>query len=127
MDSITHRAMLQSTVQLEETMQTKVTTIAEFQREWQHNLNFLLGGECVPFEYQFPPAATLVDVLRQDPEARLQRGGYKGKADATDISAEFRALPIERAMEQRFSLAHFKLSRFTSPGQLLHGFEERVM
>ena len=108
-------------------MKKLVTLLADFQKEWEHNINFMMGGECVPFDFKFPTLATLVDVLRHDAEARIQRGGYQGKADTTDISTEFRKLPIEKALDQRFSLAHFKLDRFTGPGQILHGFEEHVM
>jgi hypothetical protein len=104
-----------------------VKTVQDFQREWQHNLNFLLGGECVPFEFDFPSAADMVDILRRDPETRIQQGGYHGAKDTTDISARFKTLPIEEAVRSRFGIAHFKIARFYEPGQFLHGFEERVM
>jgi hypothetical protein len=109
-------------------MNQVVTTVGDFQREWRHNINFLLGGECVvPFHFKFPCVAELVDVVRNDPEARISKGGSHGKKDTTDISEYFRRLPIEEALRTRFSVAHFKISRFFGPGQILHGFDEQVM
>ncbi len=108
-------------------MKKTVSYIADFQHEWEHNINFFLSGECVPFAYDFPSVATLVDVLRRDAECRIQQGGYQGRKDTTDISAAFRTLPIEQALESRFSVAHFKLDRFFGPGQILQDFDARVM
>lgn len=108
-------------------MKQTVSTARDFQREWQHNLNFLLSGECVPFTFEFPSAAEIVERLRFDSDARIQQGGYQGAKDTTDIRAQFQALPIDAALKTRFSLAHFKLDRFFGRGDILAGFDERVM
>ncbi|MCZ7646491.1 MAG: hypothetical protein M5U26_14605 [Planctomycetota bacterium] len=104
-----------------------VSTLEGFQEAWEGNLNFRLTGECAPFEFDFPPLPELVDLLRRDEEVRILRGGDHGVLDPTDIRAEFRRMPLERALESRFHLSHFKLNRFYGPGRFLHGFEARVM
>jgi len=104
-----------------------VNTWDQFKSRWHGLRNFLLEGECFPLEYELPPLDQIVDTLRHDPDARIQESSDGGQANRTDISAHFRALPIERAMDERFTLAHFKLANFFGPGQLLDGFEEAVL
>ena len=99
-----------------------VRTPAELHRHWSSPRNVLLGGECVPFSYEPPPVADIVDRLRRDDDVRLRDlspdrpdGPYYREDSFID---EFRALPLERVMEMPFGLSHFKLTNFTSRGDL---------
>ena len=105
----------------------KIITGAEFQRYWGAHLNFRLGGECIPFDYAFPPLESLVEALRSDPEARILRGKKGDRADEKDISEEFRALPLEKAVAGPFQMSHFNLSNFDGQGEILWGLREQVM
>lgn len=105
----------------------KITTRAEFQRHWGCHLNFLMGGECIPFDFEFPPVESLVEAVRSDPGARILRGKKGDRADERDISEEFRALPLEEAVEGPFQMSHFNLSSFYGQGEILWGLREQVM
>ncbi len=104
-----------------------IRTVREFQNEFGSVHNFLLAGECAPFTFKIPALETLIDVLRQDEDVRIMRGGTDGIMDSTDIREEFRRMSIEKVMESRFHLSHFKLTNFYGKGKLLDGFEEGVM
>ena len=105
----------------------KITTRAEFQRHWGCHLNFLMGGECIPFDFEFPPVESLVEAVRSDPGARILRGKKGDRADERDISEEFRALPLEEAVEGPFQMSHFNWSSFYGQGEILWGLREQVM
>ncbi len=104
-----------------------ITTRAEFQLYWGHHLNFLLGGECIPFDFEFPPVESLVDAVRSDPEARILRGKKGDRADEQDISEQFRVLSLEEALTAPFQMSHFNLSNFYNTGEILWRFREQVM
>src|SRR5262245_49334768 len=86
-----------------------------------------MKGECVPFAFDAPPLDRIVEEVRADEMASIGSGVKGSKLAQDDTSKAFRAMPIERAMESPFSLAHFKLSRFDAPGKFLHQFRERVL
>lgn len=108
-----------------------VRTAAGLHRHWSGPRNVLLSGECVPFSYAPPPVADIVDRLRRDDDVRLR----ELSADRPDspyyredgFIDEFRALPLERVMEMPFGLSHFKLTNFTSRGDLFAGLWKDVM
>jgi hypothetical protein len=108
-------------------MHRTVTTWQEFREAWDGLTNFLMEGECVPFAFDMPSIERVVDEVRRDPEARISSGRRDVTLDLSDISTEFRALPIAEAMTASFQIGHFKLQNFYGPGQLFHGFEEQVM
>jgi hypothetical protein len=94
-----------------------VRTPAELHRHWSGPRNVMLAGECVPFSYEPPPVADIVDRLRRDDDVRLRDlspdrpdGPYYREDSFID---EFRALPLERVMEMPFGLSHFKLTNFS--------------
>ena len=106
-------------------------TAAELHRHWSGPRNVLLAGECVPFSYEPPPVADIVDRLRRDDDVRLRDlsperpdGPHYREDGSID---EFRALPLERVMEMPFGLSHFKLTNFTSRGDLFAGLWTDVM
>jgi len=106
-------------------MHRTVDTWSEFRDAWDGVINFRLTGECVPFAFDLPPLADIVDTIRHDAEARTVRGGKGVQLDLDDIGPAFRQLPIEDALHSQFQLAHFKLERFYDG--LLQGFEEQVL
>jgi hypothetical protein len=109
-------------------MHFTVNTWDDFRDAWDGVHNFLMSGECVPFEFNFPPIDRVVEEMRQHPEARIGRGIKADRLTAeNDFADQFRATPIERALRSPFSLAHFRLSEFDAPGKFLHGFKQRVL
>lgn len=104
-----------------------VSTWREFQQRWAGVHNFLMTGDCLPFAFNMPPIERVVAELRDDELARITPGTRGTKQNLTDISESFRAMPIAEALETRFALGHFRLSRFDAPGKFLHGFEDQVL
>jgi hypothetical protein len=86
-----------------------------------------VDGECRLPEFKLPPFERVIDELRQDPDTRIWRGARGDSLDKTDISAQFRKLPLEEAVASPFQISHFKLTHFYGPGQMLHGFEEKCL
>lgn len=108
-------------------MHRTVHTWAGFRIAWDGVCNFLMDGQCVPFAFDLPPISEVVDVLRRDDAVRITPGTYGDTLLMDDIRQTFRALPIDEAMRQKFAIGHFNLENFYSQGQLLHGFEQRVL
>lgn len=108
-------------------LHSTVRTWAEFQQRWAGVHNFLLAGECVPFGFAMPPLDRVVAEMRADPDARITPGAKGDRLQLTDRAAQFRALPVELALESSFALAHFQLARFDAPGKFLHGFTAQVL
>lgn len=99
------------------------------ERGWGGLHNCLMGDELVheiPVSYKFPPLEDIVDAVRADEQAIFRSGVKSNDFDLTDISADFRAMPISVAIQSRFILAHFQLhQRFGGPGQIFEGLEEQ--
>lgn len=108
-------------------MQRTIDTWSEFRDRWAGPHNFLIAGACVPFAFEMPTIAQVVDELRRDELVSIGSGAKGDRLDKADHAAAFRALPIDRAIDSPFSLAHYKLSRFDAPGKFLHGFKQRVL
>lgn len=94
---------------------------------WAGDRNFLMTGACVPFEFEFPSIDRVVDEMRRDEQTRILSGTRADRRVSEDISERFRAMRIDEAIVSPFSIAHFELSRFSSPGKFLNGFEKRVL
>jgi hypothetical protein len=105
-------------------MHRTVSTIQALHQHWDSRINFLMSGECVPFNFEFPALEQIIDVVRRDDEAKVVTGERDHRQNITE---DFRRRPLEAALDSCFHLSHFNLSRFCGPGQILHGFEERVM
>lgn len=104
-----------------------VRTWNDFKSRWAGVHNFLMSGECIPFEFPMPPIDRIVDELRHDELGRIGPGTIGDRLNLDDHREVFLKMPIEQALESPFSLAHFKLSRFDVSGGLLQGFESRVL
>ncbi len=107
------------------------STAADLRSLWAGARNALLAGECVPFAWEPPPVADVVDRLRRDDDVRL-RDLSPDRPDSPyyredGFIDDFRALPLERVMEMPFGLSHFKLTNFTSRGDLFAGLWTEVM
>ena len=112
-------------------------------------INFLLEGEpAAALRWRFPAAKEAIDVLRRDPDCRVQPGRSPaadreceptrtapgalsiletrdgvhhfgtGEAEAK-FSEWFRSAPIDDAIAAPFSLAHFQLSKYFERGAML--------
>ena len=97
-------------------------------------LNVVLTAECLTSwtEFTFPPAARIVDELRQHEEARITRGVPGDTMDLYGPDAEafadsFRSRPLDEVLREPFALAHFHLSPFDVPGGCLEGFADSVL
>lgn len=108
-------------------MHRTITTWSDFRAAWDGARNFLMAGECVPFDFKPPPIERVVDELRANPEIRVSPGGKGDTLDLSDISEKFRAMPIDQAIRSPFGLACYRLGVFDEPGKFLHGFRERVL
>ena len=102
------------------------TSWGDFLDCWSGSQNVRLAGELFPYAYQFPPLPDLIEALRRDEKTRVTPGTVGDRLDMTDAAAEFRAMPIAAAIRTPFQLAHFDLSRFSGPGQVLEGLDEIV-
>eukprot|EP01046_Picozoa_sp_COSAG06_P020041 COSAG06_NODE_1450_length_9437_cov_5.045299_15_plen_254_part_00 len=99
-----------------------------FEHRWGGLYNCLMDGElvCELPDYTLPPLEDIVNTVRADGRAVLRSGVKSNDFDLTDISDEFRSMPISAAMQSRFILAHFHLNeRFGGPGQIFEGLEDR--
>ena len=99
--------------------------IAALRSMWDRDTNFLLSGSCVPFDYTFPPLHEVVDRLRKDEDTRVRCADKS--VDDESFARDFRSMPIERAMEAPFAVAHFKLTHFTGRRDILFGLWDGVM
>jgi hypothetical protein len=106
-----------------------VSTANDFKQHWSGIHNFAMAGECVPFDMELPPVDVIVDTLRRDDAANINSssGEVFRRTERRDIRDEFRAMPIEKALEQSFGLAHYDLPRFDTPGGLLEGLDRQVL
>lgn len=108
-------------------MVDKVITKDRFIKVWNCGYNFLMGGECIPFEFEFPRIEIMVEEVRADSKVRIYRGRKGPRLEEIDIAERFRSLPIEALLQAEFKIAHYNLGNFYGRGQILHGFEEAVM
>jgi len=102
------------------------TTWERFQVLWGGTQNILMGGEVFPYSFRFPPLEELLEALRRDEKVRITRGTVGDRLDFTDVSAEFRARPIEEALRAPYQIAHGSLARLWGPGQVLEGLDRIV-
>src|SRR5437867_2466813 len=108
-------------------MNVRVTTWSEFKQRWDGVCNFLMGGECIPFDFRLPALDRVVEELRRDELASIGPGVTGDRLLLEDASKRFREKSIETALASPFSLAHYRLSRFDAPGKCLHGFGAKVL
>lgn len=108
-------------------MNESINTWLQFQLSWGGVDNFLMSGECIPFDYTWPGIERIVDVLRNDPDTQITSGSKGDALDTTNIAESFKKLSVTDALRSRFSMVHYKLQNFYDSGQLLDGFEKRVM
>jgi hypothetical protein len=108
-------------------MKSETSSWSEFQKKWDGNVNFLMSGECIPFEFKMPSLQEVISQIRNDPDARITPGIPGSALILQSIADEFRAKSIEEVIKSKFTMAHFKLSNFYKQGQLFYQFEERVM
>jgi hypothetical protein len=106
---------------------TVAKTWDTFRRSWAGPRNFLLADQCVPFAFKMPPLDRVIAELSADEEAKIGPGHAGRRLSREDYRDEFRAMPLEKAIEQPFTLAHYHISKFDAPGRFLHGFGEQVM
>ena len=102
-------------------------TWPEFERRWGELRNFLVGGEVVRSfgGFPMPPLERIIEGVRAEPTTVFRSGVKQAAFDLTDVSSEFRALPVGEAVRSRFILAHFDLqASFGGAGGVFEGLEE---
>ena len=93
-------------------------TADDFRALWSGQLNFMLESELFQFEMDLPSAEEIVDILRGDPEARIQfLDDDLDDAEKNVLAEKFKAVHLEEAVEMPVSLAHFYLQNFYGAGQ----------
>ena len=102
-------------------------TQEDFLDVWNDRRNFLIGPELVSFTNTLPSAEEVIDILRKDPDSRVQ---FMKTADGDEKNAlieKFKTAPLEQIVDLPFSLANFFLHNFYSPGSFLSDFQRDVM
>jgi len=112
---------------MKNTSPAAVTTWKQFGEHWAGPCNFRLGEECRPLKFDMPPIDRIIDELSRDEESHIGRGDRGDRLRKEDFREQFLQVPLEKAMELPFTLAHFRLSKFDLPGKFLHGFGDRVL
>lgn len=112
---------------METDLQRCVSTWPALCQHWNGPHNFLMAGECVPFDFEMPSVEDVIDEIRQDVDARIIPGTKGDRLNLTDIADDFRKVPIDETVTMQFQMSHFKLGNFYGEGQLFYGFEEQVM
>jgi len=103
-------------------------TSDDFYQLWNQDINFLLDPELLRFDMKMPSAEEIVDILRKDPDARVQfLSDEVSEFEQNALSEEFNSAKIEKAAEMSFSLAHFYLQNFYGAGKFLEDFQKKVM
>src|SRR5690349_14681987 len=106
------------TAKKEENMHRTVSTWTEFKQHWDGLLNFLMEGECVPFDYPMPSIERVIAEARDDKDANIGSGSKGDKLDMESHAEHFRGLPLEEAVHAPFSIAHYSLRNFDVPGRM---------
>ncbi len=104
-----------------------VDTRADFLAHWNCGINFFIGGECIPFVYEFPPIDRIIEALLANPNMIAISGTMPEKLEVENIAQRYRKMSYDDLMATSFQLTHFNLSEFDKPGQILDGFHERVV
>lgn len=102
-------------------------THEDFLTVWNGRRNFLIGPELIAFNTPMPPREEIVDILRRDPESRVQFLGMEDGAEKEALIEMFRTAPLEQIVNLPFSLANFFLHNFYEPGGFLRDFQKDVM
>jgi len=106
-------------------------SIADFQREFFTDINFLLADACVPFEFDFPPLAEVVDILRRSDDTSINLGeghNYKQRqANLNNMRDHVRQAPVDEVLRLPITLSNFNLKPFDTPGGFLHGLGDQVI
>lgn len=100
----------------------------DFYKLWNQDLNFVFHENLLAFEMHMPSAEEIVDIVRKDPDARVQfLSDELSEFEQNALAEEFKSAKIEKAAEMSFSLAHFYLQNFYGKGQFLQDFQKKVM
>ena len=92
-----------------------VRTHEDFLTVWSGRRNFLIGPELITFDTPMPPPEEVVDILRKDPESRVQFLGMEDGAEKEALIEKFKTAPLEQIVDLPFSLTNFFLHNFTHP------------
>src|SRR5687767_2545730 len=95
-----------------EKLHRTISTWREFNTCWGGLQNFLMDGECVPFNYEMPSIEQVVEVVRADADVQVTSGAKGDSLTGDDAAKEFRDKPIEQALQAQFGLAHYRLKNF---------------
>lgn len=105
-----------------------LSTACEFQNHWGGNQNRLMDASLfLQRDCALPPLEEIVRWVRDDPAARITSNADARQMDLQSVAEWFRSLPLEEAMTQPFSLAHFDLERFMGEGGLLADLKESFL
>jgi hypothetical protein len=104
-----------------------VASPVDFEARWHTPPNFWLTPDAAggKFDFTFPSALEVLDVLRHDPRTRVTFLGETTEAERTALATHFTRQPVEEIATWPFRLVHFELFRHYHG--ILRGFQETVM
>lgn len=100
-----------------------VTSWDDFREKWtggEKRQNFLLRGEMFPYTFTPPPLEQVIDEVRANERTRFLRARADGSLSSEHVPA-FRTLPLEQALRETVTVAHFDVREFSGPGQVFEG------
>ncbi len=102
-------------------------TPEDFLSVWSDRRNFLIGPKLIAFDTPMPSAEEIVDILRKNPDSRVQFLGMDDGDEKDKLIEKFKTAPLEEIVDLPFSLANFFLHNFYGKGGFLHDFQKDVM
>ncbi|NKB68565.1 MAG: hypothetical protein GKR89_16000 [Candidatus Latescibacteria bacterium] len=108
-------------------MQT-VSTFDQFLPSLESDVALVAKGEVFPFAVPPPDLAAVVDQARQHDKVRIASGRRSRVLHdcLEEPEADFRALPLEQAVEAPIHMSIFDLGSMRQPGGALHDIIEQV-
>ena len=102
-------------------------TVEDLLTVWNDRRNFLIGPKLISFQTLIPSPEEIIDILRKDPDSRVQFLGMADGAEKSALIEKFRTAPLEQIVDLPFSLANFFLHNFYGDGGFLRDFQKDVM
>lgn len=102
-------------------------TPEDFLAAWDDRRNFLLDPDLVRFDATLPPAEDIVDILRKDPDSRVQFLGMEDGPENDALIEKVKTAPLHEILDLPFGLANFFLHNHYGRGKFLEYFQREVM
>jgi hypothetical protein len=108
-------------------MHQTVSSTAEFLREWDSRINFILEGECVPFTFSFPSTKCIVERLVEEENTTAIVGQLRKTTERENVVENFRSMSFDALMETSFQFRYPDVTLLDRPGDIFEGFTDQVL